>query len=428
MLPVKGRAHPEAWMEPSLDLKREIPVLDWSSHLAARAQGLQRSVLRELIERTDHPDVISFAGGLPASEFFPYRELGEACRYVLREQGATALQYSVTAGYRPLREYLASTMYKYGVPAAPENVLVTNGSQQALDLIGKLFVDPGDTVICSGPTYPGAVQAWNTYGARYSTVDIDSAGMVVEQVERSYRRATSDTGRVPKFIYILPNFHNPTGTTLSLTRREQLAEIARNLDLLVIEDDPYGELRFEGADLAPICSLVPERTVYVSTFSKSLTPGLRLGWIVCPELLIDRFVQAKQGSDLHTGTFVQFIANDICQRGLLKPHARHLCRAYKKRRDTMLDALAVFWPEGCDWTRPEGGLFLWASTPQLVDTVELLEEALSENVAYAPGVHFYPNDAGGRNGMRLNFASCPPDAIVEGVRRLGVAIRTMLGS
>jgi 2-aminoadipate transaminase len=206
-----------------------------------------------------------------------------------------------------------------------------------------------------------------------------------------------------------------------------LAQVATKLNLPVVEDDPYGELRYEGQDIPPICSLIPERTIYLGTFSKTMAPGLRLGWIVCPEVLMRRFVQAKQGADLHTGTFAQYIANDICQRGLLKPHIKLLRQAYKERRDTMLDALTEFWPEGSSWTRPQGGLFLWVRVPESIDTLEFAKKAIAEKVAYVPGINFYPNQDGGHHALRLNFSYCPPDLIVEGIHRLGVAMKKELG-
>jgi 2-aminoadipate transaminase len=414
-------------MELNLDLNRNVPVLDWEPHLASRTEGMQSSVVRELLKLTQQPDVISFAGGLPAPEFFPLREIEEACRFIIRENGAQALQYSATEGYGPLKEYLANSMHKYGVPATPGNVMPTNGSQQALDLVGKLFIDPGDYVLTGRPTYLAAIQVWNAYQARYHTMNLDDDGLVVGEIEHAYEKVLADSGSPPKFIYVLPNFHNPAGTTLPLERRQQLAEAATKLDLTVVEDDPYGELRYEGEDVPPICTLIPERTIYLSTFSKTLSPGLRLGWIVCPEVLMERFVQAKQGCDLHSGTFVQYIANDICQRGLLKPHIRRLRQAYKERRDTMLDALAEFWPDGCSWTRPQGGLFLWARVPESIDTVEFLKDAVAQKVAYVPGVNFYPNRDGGHNAMRLNFSYCAPDVIVEGIHRLGTALKQVLG-
>ncbi|MGD2143162.1 MAG: PLP-dependent aminotransferase family protein [Anaerolineae bacterium] len=413
-------------MDLNLDMDREIPVLDWEPFLAERTAGMQSSAIRELLKLTQQPDIISFAGGLPAPDFFPLREVEEACRFIVQQDGASALQYSATEGYRPLKEYLADSMHKYGVPATPGNVLLTNGSQQALDLIGKIFIDPGDFVITGRPTYLGAIQAWNAYQGRYHTVNLDEDGMVVDEIEHAYQKVMDDSGRPPRFVYVLPNFHNPGGTTLPQERREQLAEVATRLSLPVVEDDPYGQLRFEGEDLPPICTYIPERTIYVGTFSKILAPGLRLGWIVCPEVLMKRFVQAKQGADLHTGTFVQHVANDICQRGFLRQHVKDLCGVYRQRRDTMLDALAEFWPGECRWTRPEGGLFLWAQVPEEIDTKDFLKRALEEKVAYVPGAHFYPNEDGGFNAMRLNFSYCAPNIIVEGIRRLGVALKKAL--
>jgi len=415
-------------MEPNLDLNRDIPVLDWAPHLAARTERMKCSAIRELLKLTQQPDVISFAGGMPAPELFPLREIEEACRHILREDGARALQYGATEGYGPLKEYLADSVRKYGIPAVPDNVLLTNGSQQALDLVGALFIGPGDYVITGRPTYLGAIQAWDTYEARYQTVEEDENGMIVDQLEDAYEQVLAASGHPPRFIYVLPNFHNPAGTTLPLERRQQLAEIATKLNLPVVEDDPYGQLRYEGEDIVPINALIPERTIYLGTFSKTLTPGLRLGWIICPEVLIQRFVQAKQGADLHTSTFIQYIANDICQRGLLKPHVKQLREVYKERRDTMLDALAEFWPESSSWTRPQGGLFLWARVPEPIDTLEFSKTALAEKVAYVPGIHFYPNRDGGHNAMRLNFSYCPPELIVEGIRRLGVALKNIVGA
>lgn len=410
----------------NVNLDRDIPIIDWDIHLAERAKQMKSSAIRELLKLTAKPDIISFAGGLPAPDLFPLRAVDEACRYVVRNEGDKALQYSSSEGYLPLREFLAKSMHKYGVPAAPDNVLLTHGSQQALDLIGKVFINHGDFVITSRPTYLGAIQAWKAYGARYHTVNLDDDGMVVDEIENAYEKAIADSGRPPKFIYVLPNFHNPAGTTLSLERREKLSQIATKLNLPVVEDDPYGQLRYDGEDILPVCTLIPERTVYLGTFSKTLAPGLRLGWIVSPEALIRRFVMAKQGADLHTGTFVQYVTNDICQRGLLKPHIEMLCGVYRERRDTMLDALRELWPEESSWTRPEGGLFLWARVPDQIDTLDFFEKAVKEKVAYVPGVNFYPNGDGGFNTMRLNFSYCTPDLIVLGIQRLGVALKKAL--
>ena len=414
-------------MKVNHDLGRDIPVLDWEAHLAERTKFMRSSAIRELLKITQNPEIISFAGGLPAPEVFPLREVEEACTYVVRELGKKALQYSATEGYRPLKEFLSDSMHKYGIPAKPENVLLTNGSQQALDLIGRIFLDPGRFVLTGRPTYLGAIQAWQAYEARFHTMRVDEQGMIVDEIEHAYEKAVKESGRPPAFIYVLPNFHNPAGTTLPLERRIKLAEIATKLDIAVVEDDPYGQLRYEGEDIPPICNLIPERTIYLGTFSKTMAPGLRLGWMVSAESLMKRLIQAKQGCDLHTGTLVQYVANDICQRGILKPHIKMIRQVYKKRRDTMLEALTEFWPEECQWTAPEGGLFLWARVPESIDTeVFLREKALKEKVAYVPGINFYPNSDGGSEAMRLNFSYAPPDVIVEGIKRLGLALKKEL--
>jgi 2-aminoadipate transaminase len=414
-------------MEVNKDLDRDIPVLDWETQLAERTKGMQSSAIRELLKFTQDPEIISFAGGLPAPEVFPIKALEESAVHVIHDLGKQALQYSTTEGLPPLKEFLADSMHKYGVPAKPENVLLTNGSQQALDLLGRIFIDPGRYVLTGRPTYLGAIQAWRAYQANFHTMQVDEHGMVMDEIERAYAKTMEESGRPPAFIYVLPNFHNPAGTTLPLERRIQLAEIATKLDLAVVEDDPYGQLRYEGDNIPPICNLIPERTIYLGTFSKTMAPGLRLGWIVAAESLMKRFVQAKQGCDLHTGTLVQYIANDICQRGILKPHIKKIRQVYKERRDTMLEALTEFWPEGCEWTDPQGGLFLWARVPESIDTNDFLRiTALQEKVAFVPGINFYPNADGGNNAMRLNFSYAPPEVIVEGIKRLGTALKKEL--
>lgn len=400
--------------------EQAMATVNWQRFLAERTQSMKSSAIRELLKITQLPDVISFAGGLPAPELFPVREIEEACSYLLRHEAKTALQYSTTEGHPPLREFLAESMADYGIHHGPDNVLITTGSQQALDLIGKVFIDPSTSVLTCRPTYLGAIQAWRAYQAHFVTVPLDDDGMQVEVLEEI-------VSRVPvRFIYVLPNFHNPAGTTLTEPRRRRLVEIARNHDLLIIEDDPYGALRYEGEDLTPIAALAPERTIYLGTFSKTLSPGLRIGWIVAPTDIRQKLVQAKQGTDLHTSTFDQMIANDIAQRGILRVHVRQLRQAYRERRDTMLDAMAEFWPEGSSWTHPQGGLFLWARAPEGVDSLDMLKIALEHRVAYVPGVNFYPDEDGGENAMRLNFSTAKPEMIVEGIHRLGKTIADAL--
>lgn len=399
----------------------QVEDIGWNPRLAGRTAGMQSSVIRELLKLTLQPDIISFAGGLPAPEFFPIREFDEASKHVLRTQGQIALQYSPTEGYPPLKEFLADYMCKYGIQVEPDNILMTNGSQQGLDLIGKLFVDPKDCVMCSRPTYLGALQAWTAYEAGYCSVPLDDNGVLVDEIEKELK-----AGVKPKFIYVLPNFHNPAGTTLSADRREKLVVLAREYDLVLVEDDPYGELRYEGEDLTPLFRMAPERTIYMSTFSKTLAPGIRLAWITAPKPLIARLVQAKQGADLHTGTYVQMIANDICERGILKRHVKRLTEVYRKRRDAMLDAIEEHWPEEMQYTRPAGGLFLWARTPEKINTKSFLETAVAEKVAYVPGFAFYPGGDGGHHAMRLNFSYSNEETINEGIYRLGMALKREL--
>jgi len=394
--------------------------VQWERLLAERTQHMQSSAIRELLKVTEQPDVISFGGGMPAPELFPVREIEEACEYLLREEPMTALQYSATEGYRPLREYLAESMARYGIQHGADNILITTGSQQALDLVGKIFIDTDAPVITERPTYLGAIQAWQAYEARFLTVLLDDDGMIVDELPELLKKET------PRFIYVLPNFHNPAGTTLSEERRLRLVELAREHDLIIVEDDPYGALRFEGEDIIPIAALAPERTIYLGTFSKTLAPGLRIGWIVAPAEIIRRLVQGKQGTDLHTSTFDQMIANDIAQRGILKAHVRKIRTVYHERRDVMLEALEEFWPEGSSWTRPVGGLFLWAQVPEPINTLDFMRTALANKVAYVPGCNFYPLKDGGFNAMRLNFSNARPDRIVEGIRHLGEALKEEL--
>ncbi len=399
----------------------EGPV-QWERFLAQRTQKMRSSAIRELLKITQQPDVISFAGGLPAPELFPVREIEEACSYLLRQEPKNSLQYSTTEGHPPLREYLAESMSKYGIEHSPNNILITTGSQQALDLIGKVFIDPGTSVLTGRPTYLGAIQAWRAYEAEFATVPLDDEGMCVDQLEQ-----VIETTPV-RYIYVLPNFHNPAGTTLPEERRRHLVNIARKYDLIIVEDDPYGALRYEGEDILPIAAMAPERTIYLGTFSKTLTPGLRVGWVAAPAEIAYRLVQAKQGADLHSSTFDQMIANDIAQRGILRVHVRRIRRVYEKRRNTMVDALSELWPDGCNWTHPQGGLFLWARVPNSINTVDFLKEALEKKVAFVPGVNFFPYGDGGHDAMRLNFSNAQPEMIVEGIQRLGLALKEKLST
>jgi len=394
---------------------------DWEAVMSKRSARMSSSAIRELLKFTMLPDVISFAGGLPAPELFPIREFKEACNYILEHNGEMALQYGPTEGYPPLKEFLAESMQKYGVPAVPGNILMTNGSQQALDLIGRLFINNGDKVLTDAPTYLGAIQAWRVYKPQFITIPLDDDGMNPDRVKGILKEHKI------KFIYVLPNFHNPAGTTIPYERRQRLVELAAEYGAFIVEDDPYGQLRFEGEDIVPLIAIHKENVIYLSTFSKTLSPGIRLGWIVAPEKVIARLVQAKQGADLHTSTFVQCLAHDIAERGIIRRHVKRIRAFYKERRDVMLAAMEEHFPPGVEWTRPQGGLFLWVRMPEHVDSEELLKVAVEEKVAFVPGTAFYPDDEGGRCCMRLNFSNARPEMIQEGIRRLGQAMLRTFG-
>lgn len=403
----------------------------WSDRLAQRAVASQGSVIRELLKLTQKPDIISFAGGLPAPDVFPVAEVREACERVLREHGAEALQYSPTEGYPPLRELLVRHMKRYGIDVDVANVVITTGSQQALDLIGRVLINPGDRILCEEPTYLGALQAWNAYQAQYLPVPIDDDGLRVELLEQGMRAG-------PKFLYVLPNFQNPTGVTLSLDRRHAVVEMASHYGVPIVEDDPYGQLRYEGEHLPSIVALDAEfhgcahgersfrgDVLYLGTLSKTLAPGLRVGWIVAPEEIVRRIVQMKQGADLHSSTFAQAVAFEVARGGFLDRHVQHIRSVYRERRDTMLAALDRWFPRAVRWTRPQGGLFLWLSLPEGVDTTELLHEALAEKVAFVPGGPFFPG-RGQAPHCRLNFSHSTPERIEEGIRRLSLVVARRL--
>lgn len=393
---------------------------NWHERFAERTHNMMSSIIREILKLALQPDIISFAGGMPAAELFLIREFEEACQYVLTHDGVRALQYGTTEGYPPLKQYLVEKMKEYDVPAEQENILLVNGSQQALDLIGKIFINPGDVVLTEGPTYLGAIQAFRAYQARLVTVPLDEEGIQTGKLEEALER------HPVKFIYVLPNFHNPAGVTMTLERRLKLVELAARYGVFIVEDDPYGELRFEGQDITPLVVLHKENVLYLSTFSKTLSPGIRLGWIVAPRKIIAKLVQAKQGSDLHTSTFVQMVTNDICQRGILRSHVKTIREVYRERRDAMLAAMERHFPPGVTWTRPQGGLFLWVQVPEHIDTTEFLNLALQEKVAFVPGRAFYPDDDG-QNAMRLTFATADPERIEEGIKRLERALTRELG-
>ena len=400
------------------------PETPWPERFAQRTLGMTSSAIRELLKLTEKPDVISFAGGLPAPEVFPLREIEAATHRVLQEHGPAALQYSTTEGYLPLRELLVRHMARYGIRVMPENVLITSGGQQALDLVGKLFLNPGDHVVTEEPTFLGALQAWTAYQALFLPVPIDDDGIRIHRLEEALRSG-------PKLLYVLPNFQNPSGVTLSLDRRHEVVDLACRYGVPVIEDDPYGQLRYEGDHLPPLVQIDAEMhhcsrgesafhggVLYLGSLSKTLAPGFRLGWVVAPDVVVRKLVQVKQGSDLHTSTFTQMLAYEVARGGFLDAHVRTVRRVYRERRDTMLEAMEAHFPPVVRWTRPQGGIFLWATLPEGLDSAEILEEAIAEKVAFVPGASFFPREGGART-LRLNFSYSAPDVIEEGIRRLG---------
>ncbi len=401
----------------------------WEYRYSFRAQRMGSSVIRELLKLTEQPDIISFAGGLPAPEVFPLKEFREACNVVLDTCGAQALQYGTTEGYRPLREMIARHATRYGIEVTAENILITSGSQQALDFIGRLFINNGDHILVESPTYLGALQAWNAYGAEYISVPADENGMIVDELEKALRVG-------PKFIYVLPNFQNPTGSTLSLERRKKLVELADKYGVPIVEDDPYGQLRFEGEHLPSVVSLDSEfrgpngghysgNVIYLSTFSKLLAPGLRLAWIIAPAEVIRKIVMAKQAADLHTATFNQYVAYEVGKGGFLDEHVKFIRQVYKERRDVMLEMMDEVFPSEVRWTHPHGGMFLWGILPQEMDAADVLKKAIERKVAFVPGASFHPN-GGGNNTMRINFSYSKPETIREGITRLGVLLKELV--
>jgi 2-aminoadipate transaminase len=426
---VRLRRRPPKSLQPA----QAVAEPPWSDRFALRTQGMTSSTIRELLKLTNHPEIISFGGGLPAPEVFPLAELKAAAARVVEEHGRTALQYGLTEGYLPLREMLVRHMARYGIEVTPANVLITAGAQQALDLIGKLFLNSGDRVLTEEPTYLGALQAFTSYQARYLAVPIDDDGLRVDLLEDALRAG-------PKFLYVLPNFQNPGGVTLSLERRRLLVELAGHYGVPIVEDDPYGQLRYEGEHLPPLMKIDAEihgcgngerpfcgGVLYLGTLSKTLAPGLRIGWVVAPESVMTRLVQMKQGADLHTSTFTQMVAYEAARGGFLDRHVRRIREVYGERRDAMLAALERHVPASVRWTRPQGGLFLWVTLPAGLTSVEIFQEALKEKVAFVPGQAFHPC-GGGERTMRLNFSYCTPEVIEEGIRRLGMVIARKLPS
>lgn len=384
---------------------------------ARRLAQLRPSTIREILKVTAQPDVISFAGGLPAPELFPVDAIRAAADAALVREGSAALQYGPSEGYLPLREWIVAEMGARGVRAAVPEVLITNGSQQVLDLVGKLFLDPGDVVLTENPTYLAAIQSFQTFEARFVPVPTDEQGLIPEALPDLIRRHR------PKFLYTIPNFQNPTGITLSRERRMALARIAAAEGLMIVEDDPYGKLRYRGADVPPVKHWDEAgRVLYASTFSKTIAPGFRLGWVVAPAEIFNRLLILKQASDLHTSSFDQRVAHGYLTGGDQPAHLERIRAAYGERFGILDAALRAELPPGYTWTQPEGGMFLWVTGPASLDALDLLGRAIQQKVAFVPGRDFFPAE-GGKNHFRLNFSNSTPERLREGVRRLAALCR-----
>jgi 2-aminoadipate transaminase len=384
-----------------------------SAHLfARRMEQMRPSTIREILKVTAQPEIISFAGGLPAPELFPVAQVAAAADVALAQYGARALQYGQSEGFPQLREWIAEEMIARGIPTKATDILVTNGSQQVLDLAGKLFLNPGDVVLTENPTYLAAIQAFQTFEAKFVPVPTDEHGLIPEALPELVRR------HKPKFLYTIPNFQNPTGITLSAPRRQALAKLAAELNLVIVEDDPYGKLRYHGTAIAPIKSWDESgRVLYASTFSKTIAPGLRLGWVSAPPEVFSRLLILKQASDLHTSSFDQLVGYFYLTQNDQAAHLKKICKVYGERYGVLDAALREEMPGGFTWTKPEGGMFLWVTGPENLDALELLQRAIVQKVAFVPGRDFFPGDAG-KNFLRLNYSNSTPERIREGVKRL----------
>jgi 2-aminoadipate transaminase len=406
---------PASSVSTSRDIER------YAALFATRTKVMKSSAMRDLMAVTVRPEVISLAGGLPDTSTFPPDTFAAVAQRIAAESCAKALQYGPTEGLDETRACIAEVMAAEGMSVDHEDLIVTTGGQQVIDLVTKTLIDPGDVVIAEAPTYPGAVPVFSSYEADVVQVDVDSDGMRIDLLEETLDGLERD-GRRPKFIYTVPSFQNPAGVTMSQARRLRLVEVARERELLVLEDNPYGLLRYEGDAPTPLLSLDGGVYVmYLGTFSKILSPGIRLGWVVAPPPVLEKINLGKQAADLCTSTLSQLMVQAYFEESRWRDYVESLTEIYRARRDTMLDALAEHFPRQAEWTRPAGGLFIWVTLPDFIDTTDLLARALRDNVAFVPGEAAFL-DGRGRNAMRLNFSGSNEDAIREGIRRIGEVV------
>ena len=381
--------------------------------------------MRDLMALTEQPDVISLAGGWPDTTTFPPDSYASVMGAVAAESCARALQYGPTEGLSLVKECIVQVMREEGMAVDPDELLVTTGGQQVIDLVCKTLLDPGDVVVAEAPTYPGAVPTFSAYEAEVVQVPMDDDGMVIDILVTTLNRLERD-GKKPKFIYTVPTFQNPGGVTMSLERRHELVRIASERELLVLEDNPYGLLRYEGSPLPALRSLDDEFVIYAGTFSKILSPGVRLGWAAAPAPVLEKMNVGKQGADLCSSSVCQYFVSAYFESGPWLKYVRSLIEIYRRRRDVMLDALAEFFPAEATWTHPEGGLFIWATLPDYIDTTDLLARALDARVAFVPGRAAYVDGRGG-SSMRLNFSGMQESEVAEGIRRIGEIVREQVG-
>jgi len=401
---------------------------NFSKHFAERAKEMKASEVRELLKLLQVPGMISFAGGFPNPESFPTEIVRKIADEVLRKDGAQALQYGITEGYLPLRESVAARMNKKGMNVTKDNVIITSGSQQVIDLMGKMFIDPGDTVLVSSPTYLAALTAFNAYQANYESIPLDKDNMRMDLFEERIKRL-SRRGKSPKIVYVLPNFHNPAGVTMPEKNRKKLVDLASDFDLIVLEDDPYSELRYVGEHLKPIKSFDDEgRVVYMGTFSKILAPGLRTGWLLADPEIHRKLVIAKQSTDVCTNVLSQRIAHEYVAQGFIDSQIEKIKMLYGRKLDIMLKGLEEYAPSEIKYVKPEGGMFVWITLPETIDSSELLQKALKKRVAFVTGKAFYADPTEGSHAMRLNFTHSSDDEITEGIKRLGAVMNQELVS
>ena len=396
--------------------------MDYEKLYSNNAKKMRSSEIRRLLEISQQPGVISFGGGLPNPNAFPVEEIREIVNKILDEEGTKALQYGPTAGLKDFIELLATFVKQDGIKAGVENILTTVGSQQALDIVGRIFLNENDIVMVGLPTYLGGINAFLAYGAKLVGVPLDENGMRVDLLEEKIKEL-KNKGENVKLIYTIPTFQNPAGVELSLERRKRMLEIAEEYDLLILEDDPYGKLRFEGEAIPPIKAFDENgHVIYMATFSKILSPGIRLAYVVAPEEIAKKMILAKQSMDLCTSTLTQTIAYHYIKNGYMKNHLPKIIEMYKRKRDIMLQSLEEYFPPGCKWTHPRGGMFLWVELPEYINTVEMFPEAIEKKVAYVTGKSFFV-DGGGLNTMRLNFTNAGDDEIKEGIKRLAEVVK-----